>query len=655
MKLFEPGRIGKLNLKNRIVMSAMGTRMGTFSEPEGNLSPQAKDYHVARAKGGAGLIITGSARVSREIEFLQPAPPGSPPLSHPVFLRADQGSYARGFAELAEAIHQCGAKLAVQLQAGEGRNITLPFIRKIGAVAPSAAPCYWDPHVTARALTRVEIKRLVDAFGVAAELLQGAGIDAIEINAHSGYLVDQFLTALWNRRTDEYGGNLDGRLRFLLEIVAQVKKGAGADFPVIVKFALTHHCRGGREIAAGVDIARRLEAAGVDALSIDAGCYETWHWVKPTTYSPPGALVELAERVKRAVHIPVIAVGKLGYPDLAEKVLQAGRADFIGLGRPLLADPEWPNKVKCGRTDDICPCLGDHEGCSGRIAEGKTVSCVVNPACGREGEFSLKRAETKKRVLVVGGGPGGMEAARVAAVQGHEVILYEKGESLGGNLIPAAAPDFKQDYRLLIDYLTVQIQTLGVAINLRKEATPELIREAAPDAVIVATGSTAFIPEVKGIESEAVMTAVDLLSGTKHAGEQVVIFGGGIVGCETALYLAQKGKKVTVVARHGLARSLFPANRLHLLKLLSDADVKTFPDTRVLEIINNGAVISDAHGRQSLLACDSVVLALGMRPDRRLGDILQAEMPEVHVIGDCAEPRKVMDAIWEGFHTARLI
>jgi len=646
MKLFEPSRIGRLSLKNRIVMAPMG--IGGLAEPDGRISQRAIDYYVARAKGGAGLIITSAALVSREIEYS----PDIPTLT----IRIDSMAYLAGLSELVEAVHDYGAKVAVQLFPGQGRDARPVILRSVGAVAPSALPCFWDPSITARELTVEEIERLVQAIGFAAEIVSIAGIDAIELNAHAGYLFDQFMTALWNKRTDKYGRDLDGRLRFSLEVIEIIKKRAGADFPVIYRFGLKHYLEGGREIEEGLEIARRLEAAGVDALNIDAGCFENLYWLFPTTYQPPGCLVDLAEMVKKVVNIPVIAVGKLGYPELAERVLQEGKADFIALGRTLLADPEWPNKVKEGRPEDIRPCIGDHEGCHGRIWAHKYVSCAVNATTGMEREFAIRSAERKKSVLVVGGGPGGMEAARVAALRGHKVTLWERGDALGGNLIPASIPDFKQDYRRLINYLSTQIKKLGVTVELSKEATPELIQEIKPEVVFVATGATPIIPEIPGVEKGNVVTATDLLLGRNEAGESVVVVGGGVVGCETALYLAQKGKKLTIVeVLDNVMRDIFVASRMYLLKLLGDANVEILTDTKVLEITDKGIAIADKDGKRSTLEADTVVLAVGFKPNGGLSRILKGRVPELYAIGDCIEPRKVINAIWEGFRAARLI
>jgi len=643
VKLFEPGKIGKLSIKNRILMCPMG--VGGLEEPQGGLSQRGIDYYVARAKGGTGLIITGLTRVSREIE---------PPLEDKLII--DSKTSVTWLNELAEAVHDYGAKVAIQLTAGLGRVATLDLLKIAGAVAPSALPTFEDPTIMTRELSTEEVERLVHAFEFSAEILRLAGIDAVELHGHEGYLFDQFMTALWNKRTDKYGGDLEGRLRFPVEVIEAIKRGAGADFPVIFRFGLKHYIDGGREIEEGLEIARRLEAAGADALEVDAGCYETWYWAHPPTTLPPGCMVDMAQMAKRVVKVPVIAVGKLGYPELAERVLQEGKADFICLGRALLADPEWPNKVKKGRLEDIRPCIGCHEGCLKRVFDVKYLSCAVNPATGMEREFTIKPAEKKKSVLVVGGGASGMEAARVTALRGHKVTLWEKGDALGGNLIPASVPDFKQDYRRLINFLSTQIKKLDVTIELAKEATAELILEMKPDVVFIATGSTSIVPEIPGVGKKMVVTAVDLLLGKQEARKSVVVVGGGLIGCETALYLAQKGKKLTIIEMlDGVMLDMYSANRMHLLKLLADADVNILTETKCLEIRDNGITIADKYGKRSTLEADTVVLAVGLKSNDGLLEALKDKIHEVYAIGDCVEPRKVINAIWEGFRTARLV
>ncbi|MDO8473048.1 MAG: FAD-dependent oxidoreductase [Dehalococcoidia bacterium] len=650
-KLFEPGMIGQMELKNRIVMAPMGNGL---VDMDGRLSQRQIDFYLARAKGGVGLIITCAAR-TRQIEQL-----GFAPLVDTLMI--DNKIYAGRLNELAEAVHDYGAKVAVQVLPGRGRIVRNDVLKKIGAVAPSPVPVFGDPGVIARELTVEEIQRLVQAFQFGAEMVRSAGIDAIEINSHEGLLSDQFLTALWNKRTDKYGGDLENRLRFLLEVIQSIKKGAGADFPVMVKFGLTHYLEGGRTVEEGLEIARRLEAAGVHALEIDAGCRETQYWTIPSPYQPPGCLVNLAEKVKMVVKIPVITVGKLGNPLLAERVLQEGKADFIGLARPLLAEPEWANKVREGRLEDIRPCLGDHDGCIGRTHAGLSISCTVNPACGMERELNLTPADIKKSVLVIGGGPAGMEAARVAAARGHKVALWERDNSLGGNLASASVPEFKKEYRSLTNYLATQIGKLGVDVRLGTEATPESIQKMKPDVVFVATGSTPVIPDIPGADKEKVCTAVDVLLGTKKAGKSVVVIGNGSVGCETALFLAQNGKRVTIISRRSsvevvdkIAGDMFVYNRMHLIKLLDEAKVRILAGITVSAVSEEGLIVADKDGNETTLEADTVVLAVGMKRSENLARALADKVPQVYVIGDCVEPRKVINAIREAYRAARLV
>jgi 2-enoate reductase len=637
-----------MDVKNRIVMSSMGPT--GLIEPDGRLSERAIDYYVARAQGGVGLITLGATRVSREVD----APP-IPPLRSTLI--ADNMIYAPRLGELADDVHDYGAKVAVQLIAGHGRCLGNDLL-KSGTVplAPSELPCCADSNIMTHELTEKEIEKLVQDFGTSAGVLRSSGIDAVELNCHFGYLADEFITSLWNKRTDKYGGNLENRLRFILEIMESIKMKAGATFPIIVKVGLTHYLDGGRDIDEGLEICRRLEAAGVDALHIDAGCFESLYWGIPPTTQPPGCLVPLSEMVKRVVKIPVIAIGKLGYPELAEKVLQEGKADFIAMGRSLIADPEWANKVRGGRPEEVIPCVGDHEGCMERPFAGKITGCTVNPMTGQEKKLAISLSEKRKSVLVIGGGPAGMEAAITASLRGHDVALWDKGSTLGGNLIPASAPDFKQDYKRFLEYLSNRIEKLGVNIYLNKEATTELILKTKPEVLFLATGSMPIIPDIRGIEREKVVTAVDLLLGKKVVGESVVIIGGGMVGCETGLYLAQKGKKVTIVEiMDKVMRDMSNINRMHILALLNDHHVRVLTETQVLDISNGGIKITNKFGQAENLTADSVVLAAGAKSEIGLWETLKDKLPGVYAVGDCVKPRKLFNAVWEGFRTARLI
>jgi 2-enoate reductase len=651
-KLFEPGRIGKLQIRNRIAMAPMGI-IGLIEE-DGRISQRVIDYYVARAKGGVGLIITGLCIPTLDIEF---GPIKKQGMSF--VPRIDSPDVIPMLKQLVDSVHSHGAKIAIQLTPGFGRvfNPHMIALLNLEALGASAVPNVWDEKVICRELTTAEVDTIVESFKTAAEIVKEAGFDAIELHGHEGYLMDQFTTSLWNKRTDKYGGDLDGRLRFSMDIIKNIKSKAGNDFPVIYRYAIKHYLEGGRDVGESLEIARRLEEAGVEALHVDAGCYDDWYWPHPPIYQPPGCMVDMAEAAKSAVKIPVITVGRLGYAELADSVLKAGKADFVALGRALLADPEWPLKVKEGRQEDICPCIGCQDGCLARIMMGASLSCTVNPATGNEKEYTIVPSEKPRAVFVVGGGAAGMEAARVAALRGHRVTLYEKRDRLGGHLIEGSVPEFKRDVGLLNDYYATQLRKLGVKVELKKAVTPELVDKMKPEAVIVAAGSSPLVPDIPGITQEKVVTAIDVLLGRKKVGERVVVAGGGLVGCETAVYLAQKGRKVTVIeALEEIIPDVFEANKQYLFKMLAENDVSVLTDTDLVRISEHGAVVENKYRRfEAELKADTVVLALGLTPETGLLKALQGKVKELYSIGDCERPAKIIDAIWGAFDIARIL
>jgi 2-enoate reductase len=645
LSLFEPGRIGKLTVKNRIVMAPIGAP--GFTDPDGSLSQAGINYFEARASGGTGLIVTGTTMVGRK--------PNAPRVFQIHTCGFEPGN--NWMEKLAKTVHKYDAKIAVQISCGVGRvgapqkQPGGPGIPQMALVGPSAVPNFWDHSFIQRELTVGEIEGLIEGVELSATAIRDAGIDAINIHGHSGYLIDMFMTELWNQRTDKYGGSLEGRLRFPLDIIAAIKRGAGPDFPIIFRFGITHAFPGGRQINEGLEIARRLEAAGVDALDVDVGSYETHYLVHPSTYSPSGSLVYVAEMTKKAVKIPVMAVGKLQDPTMAESVIKDEKADFIILAKQLIADPEWPNKVKEGKWQDIRPCIGDLE-CLRAVREGRPSTCTVNPLFGREKTNILQGSQRKKKVLVVGGGPGGLEAAQIAALRGHDVTLFEKNKVLGGNLIPAGIPAFKQEYDKLIKYYSRKLKHLSVKIEMGKEASPELVKKFKPDVLFVATGANSIVPEIPGVHKSHVITATELLLTKKKPGTNVVVIGGGNLGGEVALYLAQKGARVTIIARHDFLSDMFWALRVHLQKLLADAHVDILTFTQVSEITDTGIDIIDKDSAHRVLPADMVVLAIGLMPDKVLVDSLKLCAPEVYPIGDCVDAREVKSAISEAFNAA---
>lgn len=645
MKLLEPGMIGQVKLKNRVIM----TPMGMFGVPDldGSLSPRGMEFYLARAKGGTALVMPAAALVTTEFE--------APCTALNAFDSMDKSLL---WSQLAERVHHHGAKLGIQLSAGLGRTSVNYFFDSTHVpVSASPVTAHWTPWITCRPLETEEIGRITTAFGLAAVMARCCGIDVIEIHGYGGYLLDQFMSTLWNSREDEYGGGLENRMRFPLGVVSAVKAACGDEVPVIFKMTPVHYVEGGRELAEGLEIAKMLEAAGVDALHVDAGCYEAWHRAIPPVYEPFGVQVEMAARVKSAVGIPIIANGKLGDPEVAEAVLREGKADFIGLGRSHLADPEWVRKVEEGRPEDIVPCIGCCEGCMARGFTGRYASCAVNPACTMETAYRIEDAAVRRRVLVIGGGPAGMTAATTAARRGHEVTIWEKSGRLGGYLVPASAPDFKRDVRRLLQQMVTQVEKLGIDVSLGKEATAGSVTEASPDAVIIASGSVPVVPPLPGIDRDSVFGAIDVLNGNVPFGGRVLVAGGGVIGCEAALFMAEKGKRVMIVDAGGILASepVFILNKESLLGLLSRSGVETVPGVELLEVVEGGALVGEDSSNRTI-ECDAVVLALGLEPDRELAERLEGlEGVEVRVIGDCVQPRKVLNAVWEGFHAGRLI
>lgn len=662
-KLFEPIKIGKVEIKNRIAMAPMNV-FGLITLG-GAHSQRAVNYYIERARGGTGLIITGIVKVENEIE--------KRPVASMPCLSTNPVHFVQVASELTEDVHAYGARIFIQLTAGFGR-VGEPRDVLGQPIAPSAIPNYWDPTVTCREMTTEEVERLVKAFGEAAKVAVKAGFDGIEIHAmHEGYLIDQFTIAMFNRRTDKYGGNLRERLTLPIEIVKEIKNKAGADFPVQLRFSIKSFIKDwrqgglpaeefkevGRDIEEGLEAARILEEAGYDAFNADAGSYDAWYWAHPPSYQEHGLYLSLTEKLKKVVTVPVIVAGRMDVPDLAAAALAEDKADIVSLGRGLLADSHWAAKVHEGRVDRIRPCLGCQDGCGGRIGLGRPLSCAVNPACGREKDYAIQPAHEVKSVMVIGGGVAGMETARVAAIRGHSVALYEKNDRLGGHLIAVAVPGFKQDVARLLKWYEAELAELGVQIHLGREATLELALKEKSNVVIVATGSKSVIPDVPGIDSKKIITATDILLGKTKAKEPVVIIGGGLTGCETALWLAQQGKKVTVVEMLGdlmkTGIQVHHAKRMMLLDLLKFHQVNVLKNTSLFEVTDDGVGLVDSSFRRSVLQAGTIVIAVGLETEQKFYRGLVSKTPNVYLIGDAKEPRNIMYAIWDAYEVARNI
>jgi len=614
------------------------------------------DHFTERARGGTGLIITGANFIENRIEKHRKA-------SFPCPLE-DPQSYMTQLKKMSDNIHAYNSKLFVQLTAGLGRSAIPAMILDNTFVAPSVTTNRWDPSIQHRALTTEEIYELIKDFATCAMLAKMGGADGIEVHAvHEGYLLDNFTMEYFNQREDEFGGDLMGRLRFPLAILQAVKQACGKDFPVILRFSLKSFIRAerhgilpgesypelGRDIEEGLQFAKILTEAGYDALNVDAGSYDAWYWAHPPFFQDRGLYLPFAEKVKKVVKVPVLTAGRMGYPQLAAEALQEGKCDMVVLGRPLLADPEFVNKMRQGNIQDIRPCLSCHDGCFNRAHSMRLMSCAVNPQCNREKEAAFCKAEHTKSCLVIGGGPAGMEAARVLALRGHTVTLVEKEKQLGGMYRWASVPEFKDDGKLLISWYEHQMERLKVQVELNSDVQAQDPRIEAADVVICATGSHAFLPPIKGIEYG--VTAVDVLKGAVTAKKEATIIGGGLVGCELAIWLSRHGKSVRIIEMADTLMSTgAPAdmNKQMILELLEHHQVEIRLQTKLQEIREHEIVV-ETQGAIQELASDCTILALGYRSNRSLYDQILLKAKDIYNIGDSSHPKDIMEGIWDAY------
>lgn len=652
--LFQPLTIGKLTIPNRFCAGPL--TLPSLQGPFGEFSQDGLAYFEARAKGGFGLIYTGAFHPDTLVDPVHPLDSKQP-------LKAPK-TFQRTAVELLERLDAYGAKMLPQVSMGYGRNAP-------GCFCPSEIPYYHDPARLAPALTRDQIRQKIDQMVATAAFLKQCGFPGIEVHAmHWGYLLDQFAMTFMNHRTDEYGGALENRLRCAREILEGVKAACGSDFVVSMRLALKSYIKGynqpslhgedevGRTLEEGLEIARRLEGYGYDCLSVDFGQYDSFYYAAPPCYMEKGRVIPLAAAVKEQVKIPILCGGRMNDPDLAAQAIAEGKMDAVVLGRASLADPDYPRKVAMGCPQDIRPCIGCNQGCIGALKIGRRTGCAVNPQAAREASFSLTPAPRKKSVLVVGGGPAGMEAARAAALRGHKVTLWEQGDALGGNLIPAGAHDFKRELHELSAWYQRQLAQLGVAVRLGTAADAPAIRREKPDAVVLAVGAAPTVPPVPGIDDPKVVDCVTVLAGAPLPGDRVLVVGGGLVGCETALGCAQAGKQVTILeALPDILSAGIPVPEMNssmLRDLLAEWKVDLKTGRRLARVTQAGAVAAGEGGEETIPA-DHIILAVGFTPRPSLaGELLGAGM-EVYQVGDGRKVGSVMTAVGSGYTVGRSI
>lgn len=640
--LWEPFEIGNMTLRNRISMAPMGT----FTPmQDGTDSEEGMRYYEERAKGGHGLIMTGAMFLNTELAQ------GSPTIA------VDNHRCIPKTTVLVERVHRWGAKICLQISPGTGRNTVLGDMYDEVPVSASEVPAFYDPSITCRPLTVDEIKQTMEEWKVAATFALRCGFDAVEIHAHAGYLIDQFLSPIWNKRKDQYGGSFENRCRFALETVDAIRSVVGPKFPILFRISLDHRFNGGRTLEDSMSILEVLDRSGIDAFDVDAGSYETIDYIFPTSYTGDACMAYVCQQARKHLTKPIINAGNHTM-ETAVQLLKSGQADLVHFGRQSIADPHFANKLKQGRRQDVRPCIVCNQECIGRIFGRLTqLSCAVNPAAGLEAHMEVTKLPRPRQVVVIGAGPCGLEAARCAAERGCNVSLYEKEGRIGGTLFDIATPDFKQRLRQLISWYQHQLQKLGVKLILNTEiGAHDPVLESA-DAIFVATGSDPVRPNIPGLDDEKV---IDVISAHKQGlpeGETVVICGGGLSACDAALEFAPKGRKITIVEMlPELARDVMSINAVSIFRLLDQYGVKQLTNTEVVGITSPGVEVLKKDGSRDTIPADVVVTAFGQQPNTALAAAIQKKFPtRTTAIGDCIQPAKVGTAIRQGFYAAMLL
>ncbi len=635
--LFRPLRLGGVPLPNRIVFAATSSEL---ADRDGFVTDDLVEYYAERARGGAGLLVVEATYVD----------PRGKRLHHNPML--DDDRYIPGMRRLVDAVHAAGARIALQLNDG-GRE-SVPDVSGGPPRAPSALPSRFTAvgeGVVPVELTIAEIQELVRRFADAARRARDAGFDAVELHGAHGYLIGQFTSPESNHRRDDYGGDTRRRARFFVELVEAIKRQVGADYPVICRINGRDLVPGGLELPEAVEIGALLEAAGADSMSVSGGIHASRPYaIIPGMSVPRGCYVSYSEAFKRRLTIPVMTVGRINTPELAEEVLASGAADLVCLSRALLADPYFPAKARAGHVDEIVPCIACNE-CIATVHRHKGIACTMNPAVSRELEWKRLRATptTARRIAIVGGGVAGMAAAITAAGRGHEVHLFEMEDVLGGHLRLAHLPPHREELLNALRYFEREVGRRAIARHLGHAFTADDARRLRPDAIILATGAESRDPDIPGVDRPHVVAGWRIIAGLADTGANCVVIGGGLVGMEVADFLAHRGKRVIIVARSELLKKAVHADRVYFLDRIRELGIEVLTHTRVHEIAARSVTIEPPGGwRRALLDVDSVVLCTGYAPRRALvGAFAELGIP-VHLVGDVQGSRKFFEAIEEG-------
>ena len=645
--LRRPFKIGNLTVKNRFCMAPIGG--GQHHKATGGLKAETIQYLVERAKGGFGLIFTGALAADNIVDPYTGIGPAI--LDNP-------DAFKMTASELNERAGAYGTKIFAQITMGLGRNYpNLP--------SPSKVHVFRHDGEFSPELTKEQIKIKIDSVVRAAKIAKDSGFAGVEVHSiHWGYLLDQFALSFLNHRTDEYGGSLENRLRAAKEILNGIKSECGSDYPVSMRLGLKTFIKGfekatltgndevGRTLEEGIKIAQLLEKYGYDCLSVDAGTYDSFYYACPPMYMPKGFVVEMASKAKEAVSIPILAGGRMNALDIAEEAIKSGKIDAIVIGRAALADPDYPNKVLKGDIKSIRPCIACNQGCITRLQQGKQPSCAVNPEAMRELRFSIHPALKSKKVVVVGGGVAGMEAARVAAIRGHNVSIYEKNSYLGGNLIYAGSHEFKKEVKELNEWYKHELNKLKIQVNIGIEVTAQMLNEFKADVMVLATGSVPYMPNIEGINNKNVLSSLEAFENSEKIGHKVAIIGGGLVGCEMALDYAKSGKEVTVVeALPKILSSGIPSpipNGQMIPDLFEYYKVNVLENHKLCSIENDEAIL-DNNGNKVILKADTFVIAVGFKPKKSIADEINNPEAIVYEIGDGRKVGTILQAVWDGY------